>query len=750
MSLKELALKTNFDILYAIGIATKSKKRWWLTDKLTVFIAKLLKMLHLSKRFLGETWRIDAEVLFENPEGSRWAKQQAQATSRYYVESIVDVDPVFYHDKKLHTALSPDILERAWVKAQNYISYEALVDRVELKLFEVNHVLEMGKLRSACLERALQSLNVEYDFPYSFPKNSESDRPKSLARLDEQIVAVAVSLVYQDELEGRYPSVSFSFRLAPKDSEFLYQYWFQLYSRYLASILQNLDDRQACTSDVKSFYTNIRQSILLGILSHRLGTSKRCFEMFEAIIRRNCHNGHVDGYGILQGHTISGLLANVMLQPIDEQLVRKHDMKDRYFRFADDVTFTGIETTKPVEQIEEVVQFQKLLREHDQALELNIRKTKKYESKREFKKSIGENREFDENSARFRRLLLPLFIMDRDYRKEFARIGWHFVYEYQKLLEDIEIYFSPEWLYRKLDEYTRPRKLVASQIKILRGRYSINFPQLSLNSSRQGRLRWAKLFNESNVDWIEEKQILGQKLSMMFQHSARVILSEEQHEYDITWYTKRIKFSLYRLSVFGMGEIANQITLLLISQPWNIPVWLSCRGLARTGLETELFQIIDESQSSYVRAMALKALGSIRTASSVGRLASTLDADVDAIEKLMASEALLDANFWYGIQAMRIRSWIKQMEDNPYILKNLILILAQAYPDQLLEYLSSVKNTQIHPIVNRAIHYAKMKPPTENLLWRTEPEVIRKYRARSYPIIEELLQEEGSYKIASP
>ena len=229
-ALKELALKSEFDILHAIGIATKSRKRWWLADKLTVFIDKLLKKLRLFKRLFGETWNIDAEVLFENPEGSRWAKKRAQATSRYFVGSIVDIDPAFYNDEKLHKTLSPDTLEKAWVKAQNYLSYEDLVDRIELKLFEVDYALEIEKLRNACLERLLQSLNVEYDFPYTFPKNSETDRPKSLARLDEQIVAIAVSLAYQDELKGGYPSVSFSFRLAPENSEFLYQYWFQLYS----------------------------------------------------------------------------------------------------------------------------------------------------------------------------------------------------------------------------------------------------------------------------------------------------------------------------------------------------------------------------------------------------------------------------------------------------------------------------------------------------------------------------------------
>jgi hypothetical protein len=513
--------------------------------------------------------------------------------------------------------------------------------------------------------------------------------------------------------------------------------------------LKNLDDDSICTSDIKSFYTNIGQSTLLGILAHRLGES-RCFDMFDAIIRRDCHADHATGYGILQGHAISGLIANVMLQPVDEQMVDNQGMMNNYFRFADDVTFTGIKSKKETTQIHEVVQFQKILWDHEKSLELNITKTQKYESAQVFRSKISGSSDLDKYSARFRKLLLPIYVMNRDYRREFSRIGWHFVYEYQKLLADIGLYFSPEWLYRKIDEYTRPRKLVTSQIKILRGDYSIDFPQLSLHSSHLGQLGWSNLFGESNKEWFKDKQNLGQELSAMFQHSANRILNDGKLEHDLTWYNKRIKFALYRLSVFGMEDIADQISMLLISQPWNIPVWLSCRGLSRAGLEIELFNIIENSQSSYVRAMALKALGTIRTASSLSILALILDNDnVDMIEKLMASEALLDSNFWHNIQYSRIMSWINQLGDEPYVLKNIILILAQAYPDKLGEYLLSVQGNNLHPIVNRVIHYAKNKSPTENLIRRTEPEIIRKYRAKSYPIIEELLQEEGSYRIAS-
>ena len=544
-ALREIAIESDFDALYVIGIATKNKRRLWLADKLSTFLQKLANILRLSKHPFGTTWKIDAEVLFENPEGSRWAKDRAQGTSRYFVENIIDIDPEFYSDSKLREMLSVDLVEKAWVKTQNHISYETLVDRVELKLFETDIDLEIERIIHVCYERLFHYLNVEFDIPYPFPKNSGTERPKSSARLEEQIIATALSLNFRDKLAGNSPSVSFSHRLASEKSEFLYEYWFLQYNKYLSNIQKSLGNDQACTSDIKSFYTNINQSILLGILSHRLNSSRRCYEIIENIIRRDCHSDHSVGYGLLQGHAISGLMANVVLQPVDDKLVNIHKLNGRYFRFADDVTITGINTTKPAEEIDEIVLLGKILDKQDHALELNKQKTKKYETPDDFKHRAGGSKEFDEHSARFRKLLLPLFVMNREYRQEFSRINWHFVYEYQKLLEDIGIYFSPEWLYRKLDEYTRTKKLLTSQFKISKGGYGIRFPKLSLNASRQGRLQWAEVFREENAKWFREKASLSSKLSAMFHVSARALLSTDSGDFKLAY----SKIEIFSISV---------------------------------------------------------------------------------------------------------------------------------------------------------------------------------------------------------
>ena len=139
----------------------------------------------------------------------------------------------------------------------------------------------------------------------------------------------------------------------------------------------------------------------------------------------------------------------------------------------------------------------------------------------------------------------------------------------------------------------------------------------------------------------------------------------------------------------------------------------------------------------------------MRTPAAVQKVVEVLNNSNENLERLMASEALLEINLWNDVSYDRIMNWMEKDFVNPYLYKNTLLILAQAYPESFTAYLTSL-DQNVHPVANRAIHYAETKSLSENFLWRPEPDVIRNYRAKSYPIIEELIQEEGSYKFGSP
>ena len=114
----------------------------------------------------------------------------------------------------------------------------------------------------------------------------------------------------------------------------------------------------------------------------------------------------------------------------------------------------------------------------------------------------------------------------------------------------------------------------------------------------------------------------------------------------------------------------------------------------------------------------------------------------------MASEALLDADFWNGISLDMVQHWLDQEVNSPYVQKNIVLILGQSCPDAALSFLRGLDRASLHPIVHAAIHYVLSRPSFENLLWTDEPRELRKYRAQSYPMIEELLSDKEYYAMA--
>ena len=736
-ALSKIVAQTNFDVAHIIGVATKNNNRWYLPDKLALFLQKVVIRFGLFNRSEGRRLGTNNEVVFENPTGSRWAKLRSVASARYFVENLSTVDTDFINDSMLHDVLSFDYLEAAWAKVRTHMRYESLVDMVELKLFEVNLEKNLRQLQTNCLERNYELLNVEYDLPYNYPKNQKITRPRSLPRFEDQILSVAVCLRFADEMKGNYAHVSYSHRLAQFSSEFLYEYWFQQYRAYLTDIQKNLDLHQVCLVDIKSFYTNINQITLCNEIEARLKTSPRCYELLSQTVIRDCHPPHTHRFGLIQGHIIAGLLANVLLQRLDSRLVTNYKMGGRFFRFADDMTVTS--SVDPLADIKNISTSLSLI---DNALELNGNKEFKG-SATQYSKKIRSPSELNTLSRRFSTLLLPVFVLNLSYIREFYNSRPQFIHEYQQTLEDIGIYLSPEWLHRKLDEFSEPGNWLQKTMK--RRKWRLRWPSYNLLHTAVGKREWFTEFRLKNDLWIREKGALQSSLVRMFNNSYTLLMSQSVKDDNVRVHQRNMKFSLYRLNVLGIEEIADKVALMVIRQPWNINVKIACSGLARAGKQHLLENIITGTELAFVRAMAFKAIGSIRDDKTAMLLCNVIDnPQYTIIEKLMASEALLDVNSWWQVSFERVESWISQFQATPYLQKNFIIMLGQAYPQEAHSHLSKMMVRSPHPIIYQAIQYSLTRTSTENLLKRPEPELLRKYRAKYYPEIEELLNEKGS------
>jgi len=741
LAIRRIADETAFNSYHIIGIATKSRRLRYLAAKLSELLAKVAASLRLANRPFGTGWSNDTEVLFENPEGSRWVRDRPQATSQYYVEGIIDHGPDYVQDRRFGRALSSESLEVAWAKVRSYVRYESLTDEVELRLFEHDLDLNLQRFAAACRDRCFELLNTSHDLAYQFPKGADATRPKALPRFEEQVISAAVCLAFAKELRGPVPGVSYSHRLSTRRNEFLYEFWFALHREYLSDIMRSLDENRVCSADVQSYYVHVPQSRLAALLRERITDSSRCMGILSRIVCRDCHDPHSSGYGIVQGHASAGVFANVMLQPVDSQLVHKHTMRGRYFRFADDFTVTRVEES--AEKVCDAIQQE--LSALDTNLRLNSEKTF-YGDRHEYIKRIRGSKELDSLSRRFRALLLPIFIMNRQYRRQFKQSEWPFAYRYRELLEGLGLYFTPEWLSRKVYQYSAFRRRRRASGR----KWTLRWPAFSLTVSESGRTEWMRQFELANLPWIEERNALKGALSSTLTRAASRILATSLAKEELRRSIRDLRFSLYRLSVLGIDSVASEVVDLLTTQPWCLPPRLACQALARILHEDDLCRVLDDTDSTYVRAMALRALGKIRSENSVSLLAAALDRGSEPIERLMASEGLLDANLWRSLEFDRIQRWLENEAGSPYVQKNIVLILAQAYPESAAAVLNELGNGNQHPIVCRAIHYVDTKPKGENLLWKAEPDVLRKYRAKSYPLIEELMGDVGSYTIPSP
>ncbi len=742
-ALQRLADETAFDSIHVVGVSTRDHSRWYLPRKMMALLDRLAGVFKSGGRPFGSRWAVKARVVFENPEGCGWASRNPTWPSDFHAGTLANVAPSYALDKKLDRALSRH-LEAAWAKVSCYMRYESLSDQIELKLFETDLPMSISRLAAGCLDRECQLLNVDQDLPYQYPKDPNSTRPRSLARLEDQIVSAAVLISFAKELNGPCPEVSYSHRFAPRQSEILYRYWFQAHTEYLTEVLQGArkqrHDHYVCQTDIKSYYVNIDQSKLMNVLGRRLRSSCRCLRLLSATVSRDCHAPHAPGYGLLQGHALSGVLSNVMLQSVDSQLVNQRGLRGRYFRFADDIVLTDVAAP-----LEATALIQEELAALDDKLKLSDEKTC-WHTTPEFRTRVSRSRLLSALDKRFRALLLPLYVVNLSYRGALSAHGWQFVHRYQQLLQKAGVAFTPEWLYRKLGEYGSPWRWM----KARKRRWYLHWPRLSLAENSAGRLGWQSEFQSRNPSWVNEKQALKGEMSTLLLAAAKGILAAGLPEEELTRRRRSVKFALYRLSVLGVERVAREVAELVISQPWNIPCGLACQALAKIQDGQALLRVLGNCESSYARAVALRALGKMRTYESVEALASAMDRSPAPIETLMASEALLDANVWGKITLARVMSWLVQQAADPYIQKNVVLILGQAFPDDARDVLLRMRGEPLHPVVHRAIHYALNKPRTESLLRRPEPAVLRrKYRASSYPIIEELLGEEGYYDIVS-
>jgi len=265
------------------------------------------------------------QIFFENPSNSYWKNKNRDKTGepiRFYADFHTVYSADREEDKEWNGVISIENLRLAWARARNNLLREALCDQTEMRLFELNLEMRLEGLREQLCAYANDVALTDEMISYQVPKNLTVTRPKGLSRIEEEILSVAIIQKLGDKASQLRGS-SYAYRISGKsgirDTEYLYEYWFQAYCYYTKKARDSASrypNGAILRVDIESFYTKIVQDQLCSALSRELTVSERVRWLIRLLLSKNIDK-HELGQGITQGSIGSGFYANIYLTSID-------------------------------------------------------------------------------------------------------------------------------------------------------------------------------------------------------------------------------------------------------------------------------------------------------------------------------------------------------------------------------------------------------------------------------------------------
>ena len=441
-----------------------------------------------------------------------------------------------------------------------------------------------------------------------------------------------------------------------------------------------------------------------------MGSSRR------EIVTRDCGVGK-PGWGIPQGHIISGALANIYLTPIDQIFGPGNGWGIEYFRYVDDMILMFPSDM----QAEEVL---KLLDSelNDLGLVRSKKKTKPMTAA-EFLDVTAPDETLEELSKEHNFLMSDLYKISTDYVRLSSDNWWLFLERYQKLLASIGVYLSVPRLSRKIHSHLNWWRWILNlwtrirlpEVRDLNDLENVDWWQLEFNRHNGGR----------HDGWVLRRERLIERLSGLFRSSLKVLNTESAVEE--ARLRRRLRFAVYRLGQLGFGDDVKVVAFLLQNYPWLLRPRQVCRDLALQGYESLLadsFKRLDERaapETAYIRGTILKALGSIceiDKSTAILLEKAALDAGT-VLERTMASEALFFNKNSKFLDPEELLSSVETTDD-PYLAKNYALLYASSHgPHDVL-----TAGLERSSTLNEALEYIRVAPNLTEL-YRIEPDVLR-------------------------
>jgi hypothetical protein len=635
---------------------------------------------------------------FYNPPLGRFSDRETYPTT-FYASVISVTSRELQDDTDWREVVSLDNLRLAWVRTRYELLRESFTDEVEIRLFE-NDLDENLRRMQAQLEAYAEEVARANDYvAYEVPKSTDSVRPRGLSPIEEEILAVAIL-----QKLGRkvLRECSYAYRIqsreSGRDTEYLYEYWWQAYKEFLSSACkaaEELAGGAVLRVDIRSFYTRIEQDRLIRLTSTNLAPRSKRIEWLIRLLLSKDLDDHEVGQGIVQGNIGSGFYANIYLGAIDGLFGVNNEWGVKYFRYVDDMILVVPEPNDGRSLCDVVNEIEQALEDalRDRNLELNEDKTKTYDEPEEFIHDIQSDPALDQIERQLNALTNRLWILDPDCRSLFIdcadrdELWWHRVKLYCKCLNQAGYYVKPSlvsrWIHRYLFNDSRRRI-------DLQGNSELVIERLPLEDDTAVR-QWVVDFELRNAEWLEEKHELNQRLIDMFLDAwnalrAPVALAPGERRKTET----RLRFVLSRLCSLGFGRALESVIEVLVDSPWvtKEPARV-LEGVARQSCHRELLSIFPEylalehDIATYLRAVTLRAMRFLPEV-----YGEHWDIIVEfsmhgeeLIEQLMATETWLFLNDTPGFieQAQHIGMIREELAKDPphRLTRNYLLILKQ-------------------------------------------------------------------------
>ncbi len=165
---------------------------------------------------------------------------------------------------------------------------------------------------------------------FEIKKRNGKKRNITVPAVTDRVIIRALHLVLQPQYEKVFSNRSFAFRPGRSTLDAI---------KYLKNRMNSGYDCVIKT-DIKSCYDTINHDVLISILKRDIPDSRICILLERLIRAKYCKYNRVIRMtlGIMQGSTLSPLLANIYLNEFDQKMEKQGF---QFIRYADDIIFLG-------------------------------------------------------------------------------------------------------------------------------------------------------------------------------------------------------------------------------------------------------------------------------------------------------------------------------------------------------------------------------------------------------------------------